>query len=120
MNKEKNSLDKTNRYERANLHEKIHRALARKPRRQVLPYLLMHEQSTLDELTKVLCGWELEADVMVSQQQYEQIQIRLYHVHLPQLADADLIKFDPSEGSVVLTDTAKETEQFLNGILGVD
>jgi len=80
---------------------KFYRALASAHRRRLLYYLLDHGDSTVDELTSVLSGWNATTSgTMQTPADRSKIQLRLKHNHLPRLADADLISYD-ADGSTV-------------------
>lgn len=80
----------------------FYHALAAQRRRQILGYLLEHDESTVDELVEVLCGWEATADAMVSAERYSQLQTAVVHNHLPCLVEAGLVRHDRDAGTVTL------------------
>lgn len=53
------------------------------------------------------CPDDLEAN-----RQTERLKIELYHCHLPKLAAAGLVTFDPKRNVVSLTDTRLDSEMF--------
>ena len=83
--------------------DEFYRALAARPRRRLLGYLLEAETSTIGGLADVLCGWEA-TEPMVGPERHEQFRMALTHSHLPCLADAGLLQYDREEGTVELAD----------------
>lgn len=82
-------------------HEQFYRALAPPPRRRLLYYLLAEKESTVDELATVLSGWQATTTgTMHTTADRSDIRLSLVHNHLPRLAEAELIDYDPSDGSV--------------------
>lgn len=73
-------------------------ALADEHRRLVLYYLRDRESADLDELATVVSGW-LQARApdhdRVTSDDREQVRVALHHVHLPRLADAGFVGYDP-------------------------
>lgn len=83
--------------------DQFYQALASSHRRRLLYYLLETTESTVDELASVLSGWEVTATgTMHRQADRLKRRIELVHIHLPRLADAGLIQYDPATGSVQL------------------
>lgn len=75
--------------------------LASERRRTVLSYLLacsaerIHREAIVDGLL------EREPCEPGPATHRERLEIDLHHVHLPKLADADIIEYDPTSGAVV-------------------
>jgi hypothetical protein len=69
-------------------------ALAADSRRRVLAHLLERQETTVDELVDVLCGWEVDTGEMLGPETRDRIEIALRHNHLPQLVDAELVTVD--------------------------
>lgn len=65
-------------------------------------YLLLEEGAcTVDTIATVLTGWSAtDEDAMGAPDDRQQILISLEHVHLPLLAEADLITRDREDGTV--------------------
>lgn len=83
--------------------DRFYRALASSHRRRLLYYLLEHEERTVEELASVLSGWEAtETGTMHTAADRSGIRLQLLHNHLPQLADAGLIAYDPDGDTVRL------------------
>lgn len=75
--------------------DELHSSLASERRRLVLSYLVTHSEVALsiDDLVDVVVG--CETPHVGPQSQRSRIEIDLYHVHLPKLADAGVIDYDP-------------------------
>lgn len=83
--------------------DQFYRALASTHRRRLLYYLLETTESTVEELASVLGGWEVTTGgTMQTPADRSELRLELMHVHLPRLADAGLIAYDPDEGTVEL------------------
>jgi len=79
----------------------FYRALAAKRRRRVLYYLLETNRSSVEELATVLCGWEATSgETMQTTGDRRECLIVLSHNHLPKLAEAGLVEYNPTTGSV--------------------
>lgn len=93
----------------------FYRALAERPRRRVMAYLLEHQETTRAELADVLSGWEATEDegTMTTPERREEITVRLHHVHLPKLADAGLITYDQADGRVCMSELSEPVRQHL-------
>jgi hypothetical protein len=81
----------------------LHRLLAQERRRLVLSYLATHPRETVsvDDITDMVAGCETPRPGPAPQ--WEWIAIDLYHVHLPTLADAGVIEYDPVAETVQYT-----------------
>lgn len=78
-------------------------ALAAPQRRRLLYYLLGEQESTVEELATVLSGWEATiTGTMHTSANWSELRLALVHNHLPRLAEAGLIDYDPHDGSVHL------------------
>lgn len=83
----------------------VYRALADRARRRVLAYLLDERESTVDKLAAVLVGWDaVDRESTTTADERSDWGIRLYHLHLPLLADVGLVDFDADAGTVELAD----------------
>lgn len=80
--------------------------LANSRRRSVVRYLAAVESATtVDELaTTVGAAEQGTTTTELSTEQRKRIYVSLYQVHLPKLADSDVIEYDPDTGSVRATD----------------
>ncbi len=75
--------------------------LANRHRRLLLDQLAQDgSRSTIDELAAALAENQSSADSPYS---VEDVKIALHHIHLPQLADAGVVQYDPQDGIVVPT-----------------
>lgn len=78
-------------------------ALASSHRRHLLYYLLENRESSVEELVSVLSGREITpAGTMQTPKERAKIRLQLSHNHLPRLAEAGLIAYDPDPGTVQL------------------
>lgn len=100
--------------------DEFYRALADESRRRVVACLLDREESTVDELAELLCGWEATDGTMVSPDRYEEIRIELYHNHLPCLDDAGLVSYDRSAGVVEPEPIPKLVERLVRHSVGAE
>lgn len=103
----------------AETRDELHRVLSWQLCRRTLTYLLENNESTVDELAEVLCGWEA-ADGVVSAERYRQIRITLHHQHLPRLAMAGLVRYTPEDNHVVLADIDAPRREFLQQYLELE
>ena len=55
----------------------------------------------------------------VTKDERERAAAALHHNHLPRLADADVVEYDPAEGRVVLTEVAAELKPYFR-LVGTD
>lgn len=75
--------------------DELHSSLANERRRLVLSYLVTHSDEVLsvEDLVDVVAG--CETPQVGPHSQRTRIEIDLYHAHLPKLADAGIIDYDP-------------------------
>lgn len=80
--------------------DEVHRLLASERRREALSYLTARagEAVDVDELVSVVAESERPDPGPVSHR--ERVETDLHHVHLPKLADAGVVSFDPVAGTV--------------------
>ena len=84
--------------------DQFYRALAAPQRRRLLYYLLAENESAVEELATVLSGWKATTTgTMHTSADWSELRLTLVHNHLPRLAEAGLIDYDPDDGSVQLT-----------------
>jgi DNA-binding transcriptional ArsR family regulator len=91
------------------------RALSSQMRRRLLAFLLVNERCTTDDLVDVLCGWESVDTLIVPPECAEEVEIELFHVHLPLLEQAGLISYDDEAGDVALERLAEPVRAFIQG-----
>lgn len=83
--------------------DEFYRALGATARRRVLYVLANSEASTVDDLATILSGWTATTTgTMVGSDDRAEIALRLRHNHLPRLAEAGLVDYDPEAGTVQL------------------
>jgi len=94
--------------------DKFYRALAARPRRRLLAYLLEHETATRDDLAAVLVGWETtDSGETAGTDSYRRIRTMLRHSHLPMLDDAGLVTYDSAAEEVTLRDLDERAVEVL-------
>lgn len=99
--------------------DRFYRALASQHRRRVLQYLLEENDSTVEEIATVLSGWEATTTAtMQTPADRSEVLIDLTHNHLPRLADAGLVAYDPDTGSVRLESLHPQVEGLIRRSAG--
>jgi len=94
--------------------DELYRVLAARPRRRILAFLIEESSGTVEELTTVLSGWRAgQSSTMITPEEHEQIQIELYHRHLPHLDQSGFIEFDPKANTVRLTPMEADIQQLI-------
>lgn len=84
--------------------DQFYRALAATQRRRLLYHLLAEKESTVEELATVLSGWEATTTgTMRTAADRSKLRLTLVHNHLPRLAEAGLIDYEPPDEAVQLT-----------------
>jgi hypothetical protein len=88
--------------------------LLRDPRRRTtLAYLLARREAvTLEELSAQVAG----QGGTPSEQRVARVSIDLHHVHLPTLADAGIVRYDPESEVVEPLDIPEAVEAALDGL----
>lgn len=84
--------------------DELYRALAAQRRRQLL-YLLHRgdRERSVEELSILLAGWEAtERGRMTTADDRYRIHAELHHIHLPLLADLDILDYDREDKAVRL------------------
>jgi hypothetical protein len=95
--------------------ETVHELLGNPRRRFVLRALFEDDVIDLDRLTTRLARWENETREPTDEE-YSRAHVALASVHVPRLAEADLVRFDRSAGSVSLSDTARESDRLTHAL----
>lgn len=96
--------------------EEIFTVLSNRRRRRVLEYLEAHDGRRVDLRTLVdtLAEWEYgESTEAPSWKERKRVYTALRQSHLPKLAEAGAIEYDPSRGEVELTDDTQEFQVYL-------
>lgn len=85
--------------------EVIFESLTSPRRRFVLYYLRDHEIATVEELARHIVAWEenVHPDEVGSDRR-ERVETQLLHTHLPKLADATFVEYDPRSRTVRYTE----------------
>jgi hypothetical protein len=72
-------------------------------------------QTRLTNLAEFIAARENDTEIrLISSQQRKRVYVALYQTHLPRLADADVIDYDSSRGTVELRPTAAELFRFMD------
>lgn len=96
--------------------DEVFTMLSNQRRRWVLYYLKRDEEGKTDLRTLVdaLTAWEYEMPIEdISWKKRKRIYTALRQSHLPKLADAGIIEYDRSRGTVELTEDAQEVQMYL-------
>lgn len=92
----------------ADVDEGVMWAMSARERRFVLYHLLDEDRASVDRLADAVAGWMAATDTSVGDRPDQQsLEQTLYHNHLPRLADAGLVEFDPDE-RVVTSESLSE------------
>lgn len=85
-------------------------------RRRVLQYLAETDRPVeLRKISKHIAAWECDTTPQqLTSTQYQRVYIALYQSHLPTLADAGLIIYNQSRGTVEQTPLADQAAQYLD------
>mgnify|MGYP000144455536 CR=1 FL=1 len=67
-------------------------------------------EATIAELARTLA----EADPEGASR--EEIELSLYHVHLPKLAELNAVRYDAGAGTVAITETGRQITQCVDGV----
>lgn len=96
-------------------------ALAHLYRRIALYYLREHERASCETLAECIAGWVSSGPGPGSDAgEYERVRVRLHHIHLPKLADADLIRYDDASGMATLASHPPAVDDLLTATLTED
>lgn len=95
----------------------IYEALAHPHRRYLCYSLLEDSQWTLTDLATKIAAWENDIpDHAVTERQRERVHISLYHSHVPQLVDTDVITFDTATETIAPAENAEQVLAALEGM----
>jgi DNA-binding transcriptional ArsR family regulator len=86
------------------------------PRRRFTIYYLRQRGEAVDlqELAAQVAAWENEVPVdELTKQERKRVYVSLYQTHIPKLADAGIISYDQDEGTVELTENARQVRGYL-------
>lgn len=88
--------------------------LARERRRYALYYLENQDgKISIDELTRAIVEWESDPSEAISQEELDEVNLELRHVHLPKTAEVDFIEYDTEEGIVQVSGEPSEFDTVL-------
>lgn len=97
--------------------ERICEAMSHPTRRALLRLLRTVETTTAraaaDDLVEAR---ERESDEVARPETPERVEIMLYHVHLPKMADAGVIDYAPEAGTIRTNDTTDVIHEVLSGL----
>lgn len=95
--------------------DRILTSLKKPRRRYLLYYLNEQEHAHIAESAQYIaaCEWECELEDIPAEA-HENVKIDLFHVHLPYLADFDLIEYDPQNGDIRFRDPPDKLLEFLD------
>lgn len=84
-------------------------------RRMVLSYLREHgREITVTELAGQIAAMEHDTDVeSLSREQRKRVYVSLYQTHIPKLADAGVVDYDPETGTVEPTERIGDIDAYL-------
>lgn len=91
--------------------------------RRVVLAVLGDEQRplTLNDLTKTVIKHACDGSVTdVSDGTAERVRVSLYHVHLPKLAEAGLVEYDPEQKLVEPTERLDQVQSHLSALIAAD
>jgi hypothetical protein len=96
--------------------EKIFHLLSNRRRREVLLYLFSERSAPLDELVDQIAARELDRETDVADSDHRAaVYTSLYQTHIPELADAGIVVYDPEQRRVALTGRGWRLRSYLNG-----
>lgn len=83
-------------------------------RRYLLYYLTEQQYAHIAEAAEYIAACELECELgEVPPEAHEDIEIDLFHTHLPYLTDLDLIEYDSRNGDIRFRDPPEKLMEFL-------
>lgn len=89
--------------------------LSRKRRRYALYYLAQQDSPVpIGEVARQVATWETDpAAVTIPEGKYQEVQIEMYHNHLPHADEMEFIEYDRESRTVNITGSPPEFEVFL-------
>lgn len=97
--------------------EDIFAVLAHPRRRFLLSALATDDQWTLPALATTLAAWEQDIDeAAVDERTRDRMYLSLYHTHVPELEQADAIRFDERDESITPGEHTEDLLAVLNGV----
>lgn len=98
-------------------HDELFAVLSNARRRLVLRTLqLAGREMSVSELTSDVVSWEADMADTEPDDVRDAVEISLVHTHLPKMADAGLVSYDPAAGTVALTDRTHELDHHLDAV----
>lgn len=92
----------------------ILRLLADSRRRVVLTLLQEHGSLRLPDLAEEVVRIETDTSIPeLTEEEITRVYMELWHVHIPKLAEADVIEYDQQHDVVLLGDSIEEVAKFL-------
>jgi len=99
----------------------FYRALAATQRRRVLSLLSDETELTVEELATLLTGWDAtETNKMATPADRETTIIELVHIHLPLLAECDLVSYDAENATVSIEPLSETVVDLINESIDVE
>jgi len=95
-------------------------ALAHPYRRVACYYLDEHGEASLTTLADCVTGWVQSDPGSDAPADYDAVRAQLHHVHLPILADAELVTYDPVEQGVAFESLSTAATELLESALRAD
>lgn len=93
----------------------IHDLLAHQRRRSVIACLTDHQSLTLPDLADAVAREEHGTPVTeIPEDDILHVYLTLWHIHIPKLAEADVVTYNQERDVVTRTENADLVEQFLS------
>lgn len=94
--------------------ERILLALSEPRRRYLLYYLQREGEPYIDQVARIIAACERDCDPSaVPEESTARVRQDLYHVHLPKLAEEDLVDYDRRSGAMAFQQPPSELSAFL-------
>lgn len=104
-----------------NSRDVVLEVLSNKRRRFVIHFLKQRgsESVTVSELAEQVAGWEYNKEIeALTHRERKRVRNALRQFHLPKMAECGFIEFDPQRGTVSLTESASNTEFYIDSLTG--